>query len=135
MIDFKKLSKDRSMFHTYFDLDDLDVGVIPYEAVNKALRYEIFMRKYDSNTHWVDDFNNKILQSVLVRYPDYSQFLYDNAINGKSHKEFFKPYPAEILAAFEYLFPTLIKRLDKLVRNHAKLNQGPFAEVSTKYLN
>jgi hypothetical protein len=129
---FYEQSKQRTMHYDYYTLDEIDLGSIPYSTVNRALKHEIFFRKPKELSHWQIELSQNIYSSVLVRFPDYLPFLYENALDGKSYRVLFQPYSIEILETFEYLFPDVIKRLDKITKNARKLNKGIFLETDLK---
>lgn len=133
---FYEQSKARTMFFEYYNIDEIEVGSIPYDAIQRALRHEIFFRKPESSelTHWQEELSKNIYSSVLVRFPDYVPFLYENALEGKSYRVLFQPYSIEILESFEYLFPVVIKRLDKITKNARRLNKGIFSELNFKVI-
>lgn len=133
-LNFNELEKRRISFNDYFDIEELEVGIIPYQAINKALSYEIFMRKFTPSLHWSTDLEVGIPSAVLVYYPKYLDFLYEYALQGKSYKSFFQGYPPIIVETFEYLFPSTITKLDKLIKNIQKMNNGIFEETNIKRL-
>lgn len=129
---FYEESGQRLMIYDYYDMSDIDIGCIPYSAIQRALRHEIFFRKSGTTFNWQKDLHNKIYSSVLVRFPDYIAYLYEHCMEGKSYKEFFGCYHPEILESFEYLFPDVIKRLDRMTKVSGKLNKGIFSELDLK---
>lgn len=134
-MDFNELEKKRTMHYTYYNLDEMEVGLIPYNAIVKALQYELFTRKHPYSDHWSDDLTLGRCSSVLIHYPKYIDILYEFAMGGRSYKEYFLNYPPQIIQTFEYLFPDVVRRLDKLVVSNAKLNKGIFEEINIKKLN
>lgn len=129
---FYEKSGQRLMIYEYYDIDELDVGCIPYESIHKSLKHEVFLRKPKESIDWQYDFIKKIHSSVLVRFPDYIAYLYEWCMQGRDYKDFFKAYSPEILESFNYLFPSVVKRLDRMTKNCVKLNKGIFSELDFK---
>lgn len=134
MTEFYKEVPYRTMFNAYYDISELDVGTIPYTTIERALKYPIFLIKHIPTPHWTYDLKMKHYSSVLVRFPEYRDYLYEYALQGKSYKEFFSPYDIRITESFEYLFPHVIKQLDKLIKNRANLDNGLFEEIKLSKL-
>jgi hypothetical protein len=131
---FYKQYGKRVINYEYYDIAELDIGTIPYESINRALRHEIFLRHPKTNHSWQFDFKNNIHSSVLVKFPEYISSLYEFCLNGHRYQHFFSTYNAEILDSFEYLFPSVVKRLDRLYKSGTRLNKDVFEEINYKKL-
>lgn len=108
-----KLQKSRTMFFDYFTVDELPDS-LPHEAVMKGLNYEEFFRKYTPAEKYIKDFKAGIIASLLIRYPDYIDDLYDHVLKKKPVSKFFMPHHANLYSAFMYLFPHLNRTLQEL---------------------
>lgn len=124
-LNLESQTKMRSMLHEYRKLEDFDLEVIPYAAIERGLQYEIFFRKYNVG-NWHTEFYNNRPGSVLYLFPQYVQRLYDVASRGLDYKYVFQDYEPIITQSFEYLFPRLIKTLNKVA---SSTGSGIFEET------
>lgn len=111
----------RTMWHEYWELTELPIGEIPYSAIQRGLKDEKYFRKF-TPTHYRENLLQGHLAALLFWYPRYVDFLYEMAIDGKDYLRFFHTFAPEITEGFKYLFPELIKKLDKLKESTLKLN-------------
>lgn len=108
----------RSPFYEYFDIMELPIGELPYSSIDRALKDEKYLRKFQP-TFFRNDLVNGHLASLLYWYPHYIDNLYEYSLSGKDFRSFLTP---EMVEHFEYLFPRVCSKLDKLKVKGIKLN-------------
>lgn len=114
----------RSPWIEYWEITELPIGEVPYIAIERALRDEKYLRKF-SPTFARNDMLQGHLSSLLYWYPYYIDQLYDLTLDGIDFRNYFKG--TEMLPHFEYLFPQLCFRLDRLRVKGLKTNH--FQEI------
>jgi len=119
----------RTMFYDYFEISSLPVGEIPYSAIQKALKHEKYLRRFKP-TFCRNDLMRGNLAALLYWYPHYIDQLYEFAVEGKDYMIYFSGLPTEITEAFDYLFPELKRRLDKVKED--RLNLSVLEEIKIK---
>lgn len=112
---------ERTIWYEYFDIKDLPVGEVPYQAIHIALKDEKYMRRF-TPTHYRENLMQGHLAAIMYWYPYYVDYLYEIAIDGRDFREFYIRFPREICLGFETLFPDMVKKLDKLSKKTMKLN-------------
>ena len=115
----------RSPWHEYFDILDLPIGEIPYVSIHRALKDEKYLRKFQP-TFARNDMMQGHLASLLYWYPYYIDQLYEYAVEGMDFRIYFKG--TEMLEHFEFLFPQICSKLDKISRKGIKTNH--FDEIA-----
>lgn len=105
--------KERTIFYEYFEVEQLPIGELPYSSIHKALRHEKYFRRF-TPTFCRNDLLQGNLAALLYWYPNYIDQLYQFASEGKDYMMYFRGLPTEIIEAFDYLFPELKKRLDRV---------------------
>lgn len=103
----------------YFDILELPIGEVPYTAIDKALKDEKYLRKFQP-TYARNDMVNGHLASLLYWYPYYIDELYDHALRGVDFRKYFVGTDME--EHFEFLFPSVCKKLDRIVEKGIKVN-------------
>lgn len=119
----------RTIFYEYFDVEALPVGEIPYSVIHKALKHEKYMRLFEP-TFCRNDLMRGNLAALLYWYPHYIDQLYEFAVEGKDYMMYFRGLPNEIVEAFDYLFPEVKRRLDKVKED--RLNLSELEEIKIK---
>jgi hypothetical protein len=115
----------RNILYEYFDVLELPVGEVPYTAIDRALRDERYLRKF-TPSYARNDMMQGHLASLLYWYPFYIDQLYDFSLEGVDFRVYFKN--TNMLEHFEYLFPQICKKLDRLRLNGIKTNH--FNEIA-----
>jgi hypothetical protein len=110
----------RTIWHEYFELTQLPVGEIPYSTIQRALKDEKYLRKFEP-TFCRNDLLRGNLSALLYWYPNYVEQLYALSVEGHSYMSYFNGLPSVVVEAFNYLFPELIKKLDKAKELAVKL--------------
>jgi hypothetical protein len=113
--------KERTIWYEYFDVTELPVGDLPYIAVKRALKDEEYMRKF-TPTFARNDLMQGRLAALLYWYPYYVTQLFEMAGDGHDYMIYFRGLPTEIIDGFNYLFPELKNRLDKVKGIAVNLN-------------
>lgn len=124
----------RTMFHEYFELTDLPIGDLPYATIQRALKDEKYLRKFDP-TFCRNDLLKGNFSALLYWYPHYVEQLYALAIEGHNYMFYFKTLLPEITEGFIYLFPELIKNLDKARELTLKSNELDEIKIKRKKPN
>lgn len=117
----------RLIQYEYFEISDLPTGEIPYTAIVNAIKEEEYLRKF-TPTNYRDDLSCGHLAALLYWYPEFIVFLYEYAVDGKNFMSFFKPFPPEVRDGFVYLYPEVMRKLNRIKRKHDKGNH--FEELS-----
>jgi len=97
----------------YWEVTELPVGDVPYASIARGLKDEKYFRKFVP-TYCRENLLQGHLSALLYWYPHYITLLYDLAVEGKDYMSYFNRMPSEITEAFFYLFPELIRKLDKI---------------------
>ena len=124
----------RNMLHEYFELTDLPIGELPYSAIQRALKDEKYLRQF-TPTFCRNDLIQGNFSALLYWYPHYVEQLYALAIDGHNYMFYFKPLPSEITEGFVYLFPELMKKLDKARELTLKSNDLDEIKIKRKKPN
>jgi len=107
----------RTLLYEYWKVDELPIGHLPFNSIQRALKDEVYMRKF-TPSNMMEDLSSGYYSALLYWYPNYLDLLYDHAAEGIDHRVFFRNMNGNILYAFEYLFSELNNKLDRL-RSHA----------------
>lgn len=113
----------------YWELEELPVGDLSFSTIEKALKQEVYLRKF-TPTNLKNDLMNGNLSALLYWYNFYIEELYDLAANKKDFMEYFNKFPEGVKEGFIYLFPQLIKRLR--VIEAGKIKKSKLDEVRSK---
>ena len=97
----------RHPFYEYFDINDMPVGEIPYSAFSKALKDEIYFRRFDP-TFYRNDLLHGHKSALLYWYPYYIDYLNDRLIK----------HDDDVCI----IIPQLCNKLDRLKTTTFKLN-------------
>ena len=115
----------RSIWYDYFDILELPIGELPYIAIERASKDEKYLRKFKP-TFARNDMMQGHLASLLYWYPYYIDQLYEYALDGIDFRNYFTG--TEMVEHFEYLFPSVCSRLDRLSKKKIKTNH--FDEIA-----
>lgn len=107
--------KPRESFIEYWNIDELPIGELPYNAIQKALRNEEYFRKF-TPTYCRNDLMIGHKSALLYWYPYYVDTLYELSSKGMEYSIFFNGIGGDMLSHFTYLFPDTIIKLNKVLK-------------------
>lgn len=111
----------RESFVEYFNLEELPIGELSYSAIQKALRHEMFFRKFYP-TFCRENLMQGHKAALLYWYPFYVNELCILASEGNDAMSYFKGISWDVVGYFEYLFPETVSKLKKIQKLNSKLN-------------
>lgn len=111
----------RLIQYEYFEISDLPAGEIPYTAIVNALKDEKYLRRFKP-TNYRNDLLLGHTGALLYWYTEYVDVLYDHAVNDEDFMVFFKHFPMEIREGFVFLFPEIMRKLNKVRKKLKKQN-------------
>ena len=126
--------KERTIWYEYFELTDLPIGDLPYATIQRALKDEKYLRKF-TPTFCRNDLAQGHFSALLYWFPHYVEQLYALAIDGHNYMFYFKTLSPEIIEGFTYLFPELMKNLDKARDLTLKSNELDEIKIKRKKPN
>lgn len=109
----------REPWMEYWDIMELPIGEIPYISIDRAFKDEKYLRKF-TPTYAKKDMLDGYLSALLYWYPYYIDQLYELSLEGVDYRRYFDG--TNFIEDFEYLFPQISNRLDKLRTKNIKTN-------------
>lgn len=112
-------------------ITDLPLGEVPFLAIDRLMTSSNYDERYGKvplfnpqfiPKTWIEDLKLGEPTALVYWYPQYIDYLYEIAMQGKNFKDFLIKHHARNEAWFLKIFPEVANKLERLASTSVKLN-------------